>query len=94
MGRNIIPFELRPGKDDDIEKALKEATTKEVNRSAVIREALRFYFNQKSHLKQQPQHTSYTDTPSFKQQDIPIELQKTEKSDTQLDAALDDLLKF
>lgn len=95
MGRNIIPFELRPGKDDDIEKALKEATSKEVNRSTIIREALRQYFNKKSHLHTPIFHQNENIPPSHP---LPlpnnIELQRKEKDDTQLDVAIDDLLNF
>lgn len=56
MGRNIISFELREGKDDDIAKGLKLAISAKENQSEIIREALRFY------LGREIQNSSYPKT--------------------------------
>lgn len=44
MGRRIITFELRHGKDDDIDKALTAALSGGDDRSDVLRKALRTFF--------------------------------------------------
>lgn len=97
MGRNIISFELRPVKDDDIDKKLKEMITDGITQSDIVRTALRHYFNLNLHSNlPAPPQNSYRSTPApqFEPQDTTVELQQIEKDDTQLDAALDDLLNF
>ena len=97
MGRNIITFELRSVKDDDIATDLKNAISNEIDRSTIIREALRQYFSQQLHLHipSPTQHTPQrTEHFPDKSQDVPLVLRKVEKDDTQLDDALNDLLDF
>lgn len=82
MGRHIIPFELRPGKDDDIKKALaKEAH--QSNRSQVIRQALRAYL-----FKPKTRQVRTLEADSK-----PAALDKKEKADDEVSADLDNLLK-
>jgi len=86
--RNIITFELRADKDDDIAKALEQATTKENSQSSVIRTALRQYLLRGESIPTKIERTS------IEAPELNIQLQEIEKDDIQLDDALDDLLKF
>lgn len=88
MGRNIITFELRDVKDDDITKALEATVIAGKTQSEVIRAALRAYFNPK------PTSSSPRTRPPVDAPLIHIELQAAEKDDAQLDDALNDLLNF
>lgn len=81
MGR-LIPFRLRPGRDDDIAEALDQATVRE-DRSHVIRAALRAYL-----LEPQP-----VSRPQVRPEALDdITLEGKEKDDTQLGNDLDALL--
>lgn len=86
MARNIIPFELRKGKDDDITRALEKLVSAEQSRSSIIREALRLYLGGQ-HKQNAPREIVMQPVQDF-------ELQRADKDDDQLDEALNDLLNF
>lgn len=89
MARNIITFELRKGKDDDIERALTKLVSVDNDRSSVIRTALRSYFNPTTNkTASRVARTIVEDSLED------FELVVAEKDDTQLDDALDNLLQF
>lgn len=96
MGRsNVIPFRLRKGRDDDIAAAL-DALPEHVDRSDVIRTALRLYFSQgNTNIPEAGKHAASGHTPAAAGLKIEgVELTKKEKSAEELDGALDDLLNF
>ena len=85
LKRTLIAFELRPKKDDDLKKVLGEIDKGE--QSETIRTALRHFFfkNEEKTVKK----------PLIIDENEQFEPLKTkEKDDTDLDVALDDLLKF
>lgn len=86
----IIPFRLRPGKDDDIRDALEQAAVRE-DRSDVIRAALRAYLLE----QRQQQAVRPGPGPQLRPENLDdIELEVKEKDDDQLAADLDKLLDF
>lgn len=89
MGRNIVHFELRAGKDDDIDKALNKLITKTNTKSRIIRFVLRQYLFQDISTS-----NPNTERVFIEPLNVPSQLQTIEKDDTQLDDALDNLLNF
>lgn len=86
MARNIITFELRKDKDDDIASALDNAVTADNDRSSIIRVALRKYFNPSTYV--------HATRQVVEQSMEGIVLQVAEKDDAELDVALDNLFNF
>lgn len=83
--RNLIAFELRPKKDDDLKRAFEDVEKGE--QSEVIRTALRQFFFKNAEKTVKKSHI-YDEIEHFEP------LKEKEIDDTELDAALDDLLKF
>jgi len=94
MGRSIvITFRLKPGRDTDIITAL-ECIPEHIDRSDVIRAALRTYYNLSNPLVPIIQkETARDEIDRLAGVKIEgVELERKEKSAEELEGALDDLL--
>jgi hypothetical protein len=90
---NVIPFRLRPGRDDDIVKALGDVP-EDVDRSHVIRTALRAYLGLSNAVAPYNSMTRQEGVKRVLKATIlqGVELTAAEKSPDQLADALDKLL--
>lgn len=95
---NVIPFRLRVGKDDDLKKSL-DCIPRNIEKSDIIREALRLYFfNSPTPLRNSVVNSegSSNQEPSLQKIAPPIVTTKSTsfKEDNTVDSRLDNLLKF
>ena len=87
----VIPFRLRPGRDSDIIEALN-GIPKEIDRSEVIRSALRHYFNLTGVNTLPLPEKRTSELPREFKPITSVNLLATEKSAEDLDADIDSLL--